>query len=276
MAIAKTESVELTIEQRLAKLREPFPPEVIGKLPKVTCADCIDKRITCSQHKKAKCKVCGACVSTAHIHLDFVGHADATDRLLTVDPEWSWEPYSFDGGPALRPSVTGRELNLWITLTVCGVSRIGVGSVANTDKAFDAEKQLIGDAIRNASMRFGLALDLWAKSDLESSLVVEESTAATSSETPGTKAVSRPPKTSKVDPETGEIVPNVDAAKLADILGALESIEPQPARAQAKQKFASQYGAPNQVDAESIDAALTFAKGLFDASLSPTEEKQVA
>ena len=31
---------------------------------------------------------------------------------------------------------------------------------------FELEKQLISDAIRNAAMRFGVALDLWAKEDL--------------------------------------------------------------------------------------------------------------
>jgi len=37
-----------------------------------------------------------------------------------------------------------------------------VGKPANTT----ATKEIIGDAIRNAGMRFGMALDLWAKTDL--------------------------------------------------------------------------------------------------------------
>ena len=160
----------LTIEEKLAKLRAPFPPEVIGKLPRVTCADCRDRKVTCQKHSKKSCHVCGNYISEAHIHLDYIGHAEATDRLLSVDPEWSWEPFSLDGGPALRQSLNGREMNLWIALTVCGITRYGVGSVENTEKTFDAEKQLIGDAIRNAAMRFGMALELWAKTDLESTL----------------------------------------------------------------------------------------------------------
>ena len=107
-------------------LRKPFPAASIGKLPK------------------------GGAM------LDYVGHAAVTDRLLTVDPNWSWEPFAIgpDGLPALD---AGR--NLWIRLTICGVTRIGVGDGKSA-------KECIGDAIRNAAMRFGVALDLWAKEDL--------------------------------------------------------------------------------------------------------------
>jgi len=49
--------------------------------------------------------------------------------------------------------------NLWIKLTICGVTRLGVGDGKSP-------KECIGDAIRNAAMRFGVALDLWAKEDL--------------------------------------------------------------------------------------------------------------
>ena len=34
------------------------------------------------------------------------------------------------------------------------------------DDAFEVHKQLISDALRNAAMRFGVALDLWSKEDL--------------------------------------------------------------------------------------------------------------
>src|SRR5690242_16134863 len=74
-------------------LRKPFPPESVGKLPK------------------------------GGTMLDYVGHAAVTDRLLTVDPNWTWEPFALDanGLPAIQNG------NLWIRLTVCGVTRIGVG-----------------------------------------------------------------------------------------------------------------------------------------------------
>jgi len=116
----------MTIDAKAATaLRKPFPPESVGKLPK------------------------------GGVMLDYVGHAAVTDRLLTVDPEWSWEPFAI--GPDGLPAISGG--NLWIRLTVCGVTRIGVGDGKSA-------KECIGDAIRNAAMRFGVALDLWAKENL--------------------------------------------------------------------------------------------------------------
>ena len=115
----------------LAKLREPFPKEQIGKLPK------------------------------GGIQLDFVGHGYLTARLLDVDPLWNWEPVAVDGhGLPLLDEYGG----LWIRLTVCGVTRLGYGD-AGGRKGADSIKVAIGDALRNAGMRFGLALDLWCKGD---------------------------------------------------------------------------------------------------------------
>jgi hypothetical protein len=141
------------------KLRDPFKPEQIGKLPKVTCGDCRDRGKVCSEHKRQKCRTCKAYISTAHMHVDFVGHADVTDRLLAVDPQWNWEPLGFDsfGSPAFDGNG-----GLWIRLTVGEVSRLGYGH-ADGKKGGDAVKEAIGDAIRNAAMRFGVALDLWRK-----------------------------------------------------------------------------------------------------------------
>ena len=54
---------------------------------------------------------------------------------------------------------------MWIKLTVCGVTRLGYGH-AGSKTGGDAIKEVIGDALRNAAMRFGAALDLWHKGDL--------------------------------------------------------------------------------------------------------------
>ena len=151
--------MSITEEQQRA-LRAPFPPECIGKLPRINCPSCRDsKEKSCDRHRKSKCGVCNQWISSAHIHLDFVGHADATDRLLQVDPEWTWEPVAFDqrGLPA-RDELGG----MWIRLTVAGVTRLGYGH-ANGKSGGDAVKEVIGDAIRNAAMRFGVSLDLWRK-----------------------------------------------------------------------------------------------------------------
>jgi hypothetical protein len=147
------------------ELRKPFLPENIGKRPQVTCSACTaatknarsayDKH--CNDHQVAKCRVCSAFITTGHMHLDYVGHAVTTSRLLSVDPEWTWEPMGIDqhGLPALD-----HDGNLWIWLTILGNRKPGVGDGPNA-------KEKIGDAIRNAAMRFGVALDLWAKEELE-------------------------------------------------------------------------------------------------------------
>jgi len=117
--------------EQLAKLRIPFPPEQIGKLPKGGAT------------------------------LDFVGHGFLTARLLDVDPHWNWEPLAFDErGLPLVDEFGG----LWIKLTVCGMTRLGYGD-AGGRKGPNAIKEAIGDALRNAGMRFGAALDLWSKGD---------------------------------------------------------------------------------------------------------------
>ena len=110
-------------------LRAPFPKEQIQKLP------------------------------TGGLQLDYVSHAWVTDRLLQVDPLWTWKPLAFTeaGLPAFDSNG-----GLWIELTVCGVTRYGYGEPQGRDK-FDMTKGAIGNAIRNAAMRFGVALDLWAK-----------------------------------------------------------------------------------------------------------------
>jgi hypothetical protein len=100
----------------------------------------------------------------AGIMLDYVGHAAATARLLDADIEWNWQPMALDDG---LPRIIRRDgcLELWITLTIDGTTRIGVGTVADASADQDTAKELIGDAIRNAAMRFGVALDLWRKHD---------------------------------------------------------------------------------------------------------------
>lgn len=115
----------------LKKLREPFPPEQIGKLPK------------------------------GGITLDFVGHGYLTARFLDADPLWNWEPFALDSqGLPLLDEFGG----LWIRLTIGNLTRIGYGD-AGGKKGPNAVKEAIGDALRNAGMRFGAALDLWCKGD---------------------------------------------------------------------------------------------------------------
>lgn len=132
-----------TVAQRL---RAPFPPERILQ---------VDKSYTSSKTGKF-----------VEVKLDYVGHADITDRLLEVDPYWYWEPLALtpEGFPAMDTRCDG-TVALWIKLTVHTeegpITRIGVGTVPAD--ARELYKELIGDALRNSAMRFGVALDLWRK-----------------------------------------------------------------------------------------------------------------
>jgi hypothetical protein len=144
----------------LALLREPFPPNQISKLPKPT-----KSQTDCPNGEKVKCEICGSWHHPKVIHLDYVGHAALTDRLLDADPNWHWEPLAFTDKGLPQFDETG---GLWIKLTVCGMTRMGYGHAAAASyKEIGArEKEVIGDALRNAAMRFGAALELWHKGEL--------------------------------------------------------------------------------------------------------------
>ena len=96
--------------------------------------------------------------------LDFVGHADITRLLLEIDPTWRWVPIEWkDGRPAIH--VENGMATMWGELTLLGQARLGVGSV-RADKV-DLDKELVGDFLRNAAMRFGICLSLWTKQEWE-------------------------------------------------------------------------------------------------------------
>lgn len=130
MPATKTEKEKNIWEE----LRKPFPTEVIGK------------------------------VNKGFGQIDFVGHAAVTDRLNSVDPTWTWEPMARDehGAPYIN-----EKGGLWILLTVGGVTRPGYGDDDGKTNP-NSIKVAIGDAIKNAAMRFGVALELWTKDELES------------------------------------------------------------------------------------------------------------
>lgn len=136
----------------LMKMREPFPAHQISKMCRSTKKD----------NQKGKCPKCGGWHGLPAIQLDYVGHAALTDRLLECDPSWTWEPMAVDqtGYP-----VIDKDGGMWIKLTVCGVTRYGYGD-AQGKTGGDAMKERIGDALRNAAMRFGAALELWHKGQL--------------------------------------------------------------------------------------------------------------
>jgi len=187
-----TELWAQTVQARLEKLREPFKEEAVGKLPAT------EKR---------------------PIELDYVGHAAVTDRLLTVDPFWHWEPLALDdrGLPAYD-----QYNGLWIKLTICGVTRLGYGDGPDP-------KQRIGDAIRNAGMRFGIALYLWGKDELES-LVGNEVVAASRKRRPPRSSTPVPPRSAPTPPRVGGAMDARDRNRLKAYLSKL----PEPRRTDAE------------------------------------------
>jgi hypothetical protein len=115
------------------RLREKFPKEQVGKLPRT------DKRPA----------------------LDYVGHAAVTDRLNRYAPDWTYTiDKLFDHGGTTY--IAG-------TMTVGGISRVEYGDGKTP-------KEAIGNFIRRGAMRFGVALDLWSKEELESSPAVHATT----------------------------------------------------------------------------------------------------
>lgn len=147
-------------ENALKLLRKPFEAHQIGKLPKPTKSQ--TDAVKADFSKGMRCPLCNSWHHPQVVHLDYVGHAAITDRLLDVDPAWYWEPLAFDSqGLPAKDSNGG----LWIKLTILGITRLGYGD-ATGKVGGDAVKELIGDALRNAAMRFGCALDLWHKGEL--------------------------------------------------------------------------------------------------------------
>lgn len=134
-------------------LRLPFAAEDIDQLPRVYHRGKADERT---------------------IMLDYVGHAAATGRLLDADIGWTWEPFATDEQGLPRVIRRGDALELWGRLTIDGTTKPGVGTVPvefdrDTGQELPADqdtaKELISDFVRNAAMRFGVALDLWRKHD---------------------------------------------------------------------------------------------------------------
>lgn len=176
--------------EALHRLREPFPQSEVRYRPQPWCKACTGQKTwpkVCERHTEIKCQRCnGQKVTEAHICLKYIGHAEATNRLLNVDPFWDWEPMALDGNGL--PQYDGNRA-LWIRMTVCGMTRIGYGDAQGKDGA-NAVKEIIGDAIRNAGMRFGMALDLWTSSDLE---IIESGGNPLDQDRPGGEAKQTPP-----------------------------------------------------------------------------------
>ena len=159
------------------------------------------------------------------IQLDFVGHADITRILIEIDPLWSYEPCGWDNGrPAIH--VENGMATMWAYLIVHGKKMLGVGSV-RADKQ-ELDKELVGDFLRNAAMRFGISLALWTKNeweDLGGHAPVPQKNIPTRKPAPKPVANVEVTSTIPVDPEiVGKFIKacagaNLDHDKVADAAG---------------------------------------------------------
>ena len=119
--------------EQVAALAEPFPPELIKK---------VDKGFG---------------------PVDYVDHAHVTERLNQVIPGWTWEPMArTEQGLPVFDEIGG----LWIWLELPdGTKMPGYGEPGQ--RGHDAIKGAISDALKNAAMRLGVALDLWKGTPVE-------------------------------------------------------------------------------------------------------------
>lgn len=156
-----TEQINERQAEALKALRVPFEANQISLKPVPTAAQTDEVKNKTVQ--AIRCAECGGWHHPRAQHLSYVGHAAITHRLLDVDPNWNWEPMAV--GPNGLPLLDA-DGGMWIRLTVAGMTRLGYGD-AGQKKGPDAMKERIGDALRNAGMRFGMALELWHKGVLE-------------------------------------------------------------------------------------------------------------
>lgn len=184
-------------ETRLALLSKVFPVEEIEKLPKQVRKD--DKDYNYCQrgnNVSADGYFCGGRHARS-MHLDYIGHAGITDRLNQVDPQWTWKPMGRTpvGTPLLSDG------GMWGYLTVLGVTRIGFGD-AGSKNGPNAIKEIIGDFLRNAAMRFGVGTYLWGKSEAALAKKRGEEAHDEPAQTPASDGVARQAETppAKTDP----------------------------------------------------------------------------
>lgn len=170
----------------LALLQEDFPKDQIEKLPKPLKGGRDQARFQCRPGTQASADGyhCGGYHSRA-IHLDYIGHATITERLNAVDPFWTIEfmvRHPETGEPKVDADGT------WFNMTVLGVTRPCVGDSGGKPLNGNGRKELMGDAIRNGAMRFGVGTYLWSKSEDAERRKLGEALAADTTQEPAAPA----------------------------------------------------------------------------------------
>ena len=181
-----------------AKLMADFRAEQVCFLPRTWCRDCADAVKSrsgkcCGNHRVINgCPRCHAKITDAHVDLEYVGHADVRARLCEADPLWTWEPFFEMPGGHLA-CMGDSPVGMWIRLTIGGVTKPGYGSCDRGKP--EAIKELIGDALRNAALSFGVGWKLWAKGDRKGEQAeVQEGIPADDAQTPAKRQRGKPPE----------------------------------------------------------------------------------
>ncbi|MEM0143510.1 MAG: hypothetical protein QXL94_06125, partial [Candidatus Parvarchaeum sp.] len=117
--------------------------------------------------------------------------------------------YRPDGNPEFVYDNDNNIVGLWIKLHILGKTQIGFGSVeTDTRKTHgDLIKELIGDAIRNAAMRFGVGIDLWIK---ESGDSTKKSAEPIRQSTPAPRYQDKPKPPKKVQNDDDDYPPGYE------------------------------------------------------------------
>jgi len=141
------------------KLRQPFPPKMILRKP----------------------------ASSGRPAQDYVSHVAVVDRLNAVVPGWTfglvevieergWVEVGENKKRRFVPDPTGPRHVVAVRgwMEIDGVRREEVGEVEHFTTYGDELKKATSDFLKRAAMRWGVAIDLWAKEELsEASAEVE-------------------------------------------------------------------------------------------------------
>lgn len=168
-ALERAEKAGEALRKRMEVMYRETPKDQIVYLPRML--SCCTRNQPCKDH--VLLRECANChernIASGHYDIKGIGHIYVQRLFNEVDPFWSWEPVGVDenGLPAIQKTMSSvkrgatqkvEQSNLWIKVTVCGVTRLGVGT--DHSDAEDLYKKLVSDAIKNAGLRFGIAADL--------------------------------------------------------------------------------------------------------------------
>jgi hypothetical protein len=185
------------------------------------------------------------------VYLPYVGHADITAILIRIDPFWSWEPVEWaDGRPKIH--VVNGMATMWGRLTILGKTVLGVGTATATKS--DLDKELYGDCLRNCSMRLGVALGLWSRSEWDGTEDDERGEEDSKPATAPRKAQAAiGSAAAPQQPRAENALPDDAVLELKQKIDNL----PEKVRVPLKYAFKEKFGTPDQVTIEELPDAMS-------------------